>query len=86
MSNEFVFQLLLLLAVIFGVGFASGFAVRAYISRQHRKRARAQELGAMASEFEMVSDAPQLSPLSPDRIAKSPQSKVVPGSATRSTR
>jgi hypothetical protein len=81
MSQELIFPLLLLVAVIFGLGFASGFALRAYISRQHRRRARKQDLAEMASEFRTVSDAPQLSPLKPDRRATSSLGKAPPASA-----
>jgi hypothetical protein len=87
MSQELIFPLLLLVAVIFGVGFAPGFALRAYISRQHRRRARKQDLAEMASEFRTVSDAPQLSP-QPDRLAASSRGKAPSGigqSASRLT-
>jgi hypothetical protein len=55
-------ELMLLIAAIFGAGFASGFAVRANISRRHRSQARQQEDNSFTSRFNPVSDAPLMSP------------------------
>lgn len=59
-------ELMLFVAVIFWAGFGSGFAVRASISRQRRKRAREQASEAFSSLTGLISDAPLMSPAMPE--------------------
>ena len=68
-------ELILLIAAIFGAGFASGFAVRAYISRQRHHKAREQDNDAFTSRFNPVSDAPRISPVIPEVPIAAAQSK-----------
>jgi hypothetical protein len=68
-------EFILLIAAMFGAGFASGFAVRAYISRQHRKQARGQDNDSFTSRFNPISDAPLISPVTPEFPIAAAQSK-----------
>lgn len=68
-------ELMLLIAAIFGAGFASGFALRAYISRHRRKRAREQDSDSFPSRINPVSDAPLMSPVMPEISIAADQSK-----------
>ena len=70
-----VLELILLLAAIFGAGFVAGFAVRAYISHQRRKRARDQNSNSFTSQINPVSDAPFMSPAMPEIPIMENQSK-----------
>jgi hypothetical protein len=75
-------ELILLIAAIFGAGFASGFAVRAYISRQRHHQARKQDDDSFALRFNPVSDAPRISPAMPELPIAAAQSKPHRASAT----
>jgi hypothetical protein len=54
-------ELTLLLTAIFGSGFITGFAIRAYMSYLRRKRARDQDGNSFVTQIGPLSDVPFIS-------------------------
>jgi len=75
-------EMMLLIVAIFGAGFASGFAVRNYISHQRHRRARERDSGLFAARINPVSDAPFMSPAMPEIPIATPQSKALNATTT----
>jgi hypothetical protein len=75
-------ELIFLIAVIFGAGFAFGFAVRANMSRRRHQKARERENDFFATRFNPVLDAPRTSPMMPEHPIAAAPNKPHRASAT----
>ena len=76
-------ELILFVAVIFGAGFGSGFAVPASVSRRRRKRAREQASDAFPLPTGLIPAAPLMSSASQRSPSRWIRANPVAGPSSR---